>query len=120
MSYDQAMSRYRTIALEVEAIQWRLDNAVFPEDWPQWITDAVSLHPSETGALFEINDQWYISASDGEYKVAYGDWIVRLDGQPYPFKPDIFVLIYEPSGSIPSTTDNNPENDVSPDPTLSA
>lgn len=79
-------SRFRKRPVEIDAVQWTGGNV---EDVRAFAGNGVGYHHSTTGTL-------YVETIEGTMRALPGDWIIRgVQGEYYPFKPDIFKATYE-------------------------
>ena len=75
--------KYRKKPVEVEAVQWTLENA----------REVIRF----LGCVEFQDEIIEISTPEGKIYGNLGDWIVRgIQGEYYPVKPDIFEATYEP------------------------
>lgn len=89
------MAKYRKKPVVIEAVLW--DGKDLPlEKAPQWIIDAVSKTPGDTGNIFRTGNDLLIYTLEGTMKASPGDYIIQgVSGELYPCKPDIFEKTYE-------------------------
>ena len=90
------MARYRKKPVEIEAVQWPIN-----EMFPAWLTSAI-----DGGTVVGWGgDDLLIETLEGQMRCTTGDWIIQgVKGELYPCKPDIFAATYEPVGAV-STDD---------------
>jgi hypothetical protein len=69
----------------VDVFRWVTD------DFPSWFNEAVE----ERKAVINRGDI-YIAKYKGIRKASPGDYLVYENGEIYTYKPDEFILIYEP------------------------
>lgn len=86
------MGKYRKKPVEIEAIQYNVDNKsdcidFIKEDW---------IHPLDGSVKLNQNGDFFIRTLEGLMKVSDGDYIIKgVQGEFYPCKPDIFEQTYE-------------------------
>ena len=81
------MTRYRSIPVEVEAIQWdgTTVGAMEIQDWSR----------GSVRFLFDELRLW-VTTLEGGVKAQEGDWIIcGTKGEFYPCKPEVFAERYE-------------------------
>lgn len=82
------MMKYIRKKVVIEAVHWD-GNRV--SETPDWILEAL-----DNRDLDRFGDKIQIRKQNGEFTVNPGDYIVKgVDGELYPFKPDIFEKTYE-------------------------
>jgi hypothetical protein len=80
------MPRFRKIPVEIEAIQWKGDNASAFVEW--------AIQSERTFTV--CGDEMQIETLEGTMTANIGDWIIRgVEGEFYPCKPGIFAKTYE-------------------------
>lgn len=86
--------RFRSLPVEIEAVQWTGDNRVEILEWCR----AAKIKP--TGDVL-------ISTLEGDMIGRPGDWIIKgLRGEFYPCKPEIFAAKYEPVNDTKQEADS--------------
>lgn len=89
------MAKFRKKPVEIEAIQWRLDN--FHSEFIPLVNHAFKKSGHAENYTFNIPfEQLTIHTLEGDMNVQINDWIiVGVNGEMYPCKPDIFEKTYE-------------------------
>ena len=89
--------RYRKRPVEIEAVQWPVENLAFRLD----ARNKVLRWINSNGGRIDVGDKHgttaIIETLEGYMRVSPGDWIIRgVAGEFYPCRSDIFDATYEP------------------------
>lgn len=115
MSIETINTKFRKVAYDVEAIQFRYaeyaDNPLVFDAVPDWLHQAIDT--KEIEPVFQGEDYWYLRlrANGGTVFFEPGDWIVRTsDGSLWRLPNAEFVALYEPiPAAVPAVTAETPE-----------
>src|SRR5262245_27539580 len=78
------MPKFRKKPVVIEAFQWTGQR---PHEWPEWATKLV----------LRGGKDLVVETLEGTMRADLGDWIIKgVQGEQYPWKPDIFFTTYEP------------------------
>ena len=81
-----AVTRYRKLPVEIEAIQWKGDN-----------TEEIKMFCGESFLEYKPPSSLLIGTLEGPHIASLGDYIIKgIKGEFYPCKPDIFKSTYDP------------------------
>lgn len=90
------MSKYRKKPIVIEAFQMTEERRNDNSEWPEWLNAAWNTDFEEPGSFFSLASGLVINTLEGNHVVSPDDWIIQgIQGELYPYKPDIFEATYE-------------------------
>lgn len=99
-SQDYSVSRkdymkYRKKPVVIEAFQY--DGDLKGSDGKYYVPEwAANSFEKENPVMYYDGPELYISTLEGVHHVSVGDYVIRgVNGELYPYKPDIFMKTYE-------------------------